>query len=350
MTLIFCFVVILFLSIFLYPQNKKKNKEYVFLFLSFIIVLYVHAMVDIATVPDLLGYSEVFQYAKDTPLFQFLALGSIGIKMEPGFLMCLKLVSHIYNNFQFFLWIYSIVLLGCYFFVIKKMSPNYAISVLVLLVSHYNQSLYVVRQHLVVAIMLASFSLIQNKQQLKFWLLTLLCATIHQSAFLFLPVYYIYNISTKRLPVVLTSIVIGLTLGFSVLLNIAISYSWGNSNYADGDGQNSKNAILLGAYLLIYLYSAKKEVLKEGVNRYVLVLTVLAFALSIAGIGFRPAARMNLYYTSVILLLVPITMKYIPKAVVRYGYTLFVLLVQFYTSYLGSSWGYVESFKLVPLF
>jgi len=327
MPLIYNFFLILFISLVASIAMKTKKDKNNYLIICFLLLLYVHSMVNINTMFDLPAYKAAFEETFDLPWIKCLSWGNVSFKIEPGYLLFYKAVSLISHDFQIFLWVNSLVLLSLYFILIKNNSKYYIISVLCLLLGSYNQSMFVLRQHLAAAILLSSFPLIRDRKQVKFLTLVLATFFIHQSALIFTPVYYLYQFDKRNLKIAIVTIGLLLFWGFQKFLILGSELTKSNEGYVyteEGGGLNFKPALLGALWFATYCYAAKKHVFDDGINRFLLVLSSLSLVLLIAGIGFNPAGRLSIYF-SCNFLLIPVIWYYMKKN--TYARLLFLPLI-----------------------
>lgn len=351
MPLLYLFWFLLLISVFIYPLCKSHSSKIAFLSFCFLLMLYVHSMVDVNSIPDIYEYRDGFNQTFNMPIERCFIWGESIIKIEPGFVVFLKLMSTISRSFRFFLIVTSAIMLICYYILIRKYSTNYSLSVLFLLLGQFGISMYVLRQYLVISLFLIAFPLIHNKKLWKFLLLTVLCFTIHQTAVLFVLVYYFYNCKDRNLFINLIILGVVLFLGFQLLVNFSAEYLSGYGSYIieNDKGQNLKQPLLWIFYLLLYLYFAKKHALESGINRFVFVLTALSVVFYIAGIGVWAVGRMVWYYSAILFLLIPLIVSYMRKRYIRIIFVSFSILVQYYMTFLGSNWDNIGDMKLIDL-
>lgn len=166
----------------------------VHLFLSFILLFTFHAFKDWNFLPDLGAYAMHFY---DSEIYEFKE-HLLYSRMEPGWLLM--------NHFLFFILpdhiilsvFTSFVIIGSYFFAIKRYSVNYAFSILLFLLITYTQSLFVLRQHMAVAVLFFSIKYIVNRDLKRFLLILLLACSIHMTAIVFLPAYFVYKLKIDK--------------------------------------------------------------------------------------------------------------------------------------------------------
>lgn len=98
----------------------------------------------------------------------------------------------IYSDYTFFLFFQSVVIGIIYYYMLKKYSDNIFISLWLYFV-YYMGNLFFVRSTLALAIILLSINYIIKQKKKTFLLLVLLASSIHYSALIFLPAYFIFN-------------------------------------------------------------------------------------------------------------------------------------------------------------
>ena len=167
------------------PHSWKSQRANVFMLITFLSMWYVHAMVEPNSMPDLPTYKLVYESIGET------RWGDISnhwahINMELGYLYLNKALSLISLNYTFFMWVFSFLILFPYMYTIKQYSPYVIISVLLLLLIPYNQSLFVLRQHFAVAVCFASIPLIIERRLIVFLIVMALSFFFHRSVLVFI--------------------------------------------------------------------------------------------------------------------------------------------------------------------
>lgn len=291
--------------------TKGRNLDKFFMAITFLQLVIVHSFVDPFSLPDLPSYYSVFKTHSNS--YDFLTLDKIiDADLEPFYLLLSKIVSIIFGNFSIFLVLVSLFVLGAFFFFIKKYSPYVFLSILLLLLSVFNISIFILRQFIAIAICLFSINSIMEKKQIKFLVLIFIAFLFHRTAIVFIPVYYLYWIKTDKNIVLIT--VIGcviLYLMSKFILDYIITNSEKYSAY-EGGGENSIINILLPLFSLIpYCLILKNKIFEKGINRVTSLCLIMSVALCISLISFPIVARISLYFNVIIYLLAyPIMMKY----------------------------------------
>lgn len=338
------FFILLLLALCLGLFNKtsyqKTQSKRVFCFFSFIILLSLRTFVDIESLPDLLGYKFGFTEIANLG-WSAVPFGDIGVKSpEVLFRLLNKLVAIVWNDFTFFLFVFGIIWLGLYYKAVCQLSPYIAVSILILYLSIFNQSLFVVRQHMAMAVFFYSLKYIIDKDLKKTILCVIVAFGFHQTAIIVFPLYFIYNNlkSTKQLVFTLT--ITGIIVSYSILyfLNNAAVFLVGYESYVKHEEvANSTGAIISGMILSLYVITLRGAVFRDGINKLLLIMMSIGFILSFAGIGFNPTARLAMYYTSCAFLCVPIILEHISNSFIRFALVFFVLTFYYYFAYYSSS-------------
>lgn len=171
-----------------------KTRIDLHLFLSFILLFTFHAFKDWNYLPDLGEYAMHFY---DSGFYEFKE-HLLYSRMEPGWLLMNHILFFILPDHIILSVFTSFVIIGSYFFAIKRYSVNYAFSILLFLLITYTQSLFVLRQHMAVAVLFFSIKYIVNRDLKCFLLILLLACSIHMTAIVFLPAYFVYSFNINR--------------------------------------------------------------------------------------------------------------------------------------------------------
>lgn len=342
----FIFCILYALIIRTLPLNNKF-RDYLFLCLTFFQLLFVHSYVDINSVPDLNNYEFAFNRLARCKWSEvdYIAIG----KMEYGFKLFMKSISFIGGDFRMFLILNSIIIILCYYYIIKLYSPFVIISVLLFLLGTFNQSIFVLRQHLAISLMLVSYPLIIKRQLIPFLGISFISFFIHQTSIVFIPIYFFYKINNKK--ILLISILLS-----SVILFIMFKYLlfWfgqeilvGYESYLESDsGTNIVGALILLSFVLYYFIFCKNVIFEQGINKLLFIIGLLGVCILFAGIGFTPTGRLSMYFTIIPILLVPITMQYIKNKIIMIISVAIIILFKIYTTFYGTSFRNLTDFDL----
>jgi len=126
--------------------------------MTFFQAVMLHTFVDMSTVPDLGVYNRAFDYIEENIEV------SDEIGMEKAFQIMMLIVGFFIPDFRFFLFVVSFLYLYFNYKTFGKYSPYITFSVIILLLAHFNQSLFVIRQYLSISILSLSYPYIIEKK------------------------------------------------------------------------------------------------------------------------------------------------------------------------------------------
>lgn len=155
-----------------------------------------------------------FDYAAYREIYNSVTIDGIGsVPVEIGWaFLCYMLGPFGYNFFLFFIATCSILLFGIFF---KKYSPYVFLALSIYYSSYFLlKEMGQMRQGLAIAIATCAFTVSLEKKKWQFALLVLMAVSIHYSAIVLLPVYYLCNHPWKTTTMI---VFIGIALCFTFL-------------------------------------------------------------------------------------------------------------------------------------
>ena len=354
LTITIASLLVIVLIPFLRSKGYSKSRAYglagsLFLITSYIQLSFIRTFVDIGSVPDLEIYQETFDYLKHQPLSSlFVATGEK--TNEIGFRILMWIIGKIGGGFRLFLFAVVSIYLLCYFYAIKKYSPSLILSIIFLLLTSYNQSIYILRQHLSMAILLLTYDFIVDRKFLNYIVVCTIATLFHTTALIWVPIYFIYGIKSK---VILISIIssVGILLSLfwqQIIFYVGVDLLIGYASYIDSDiVSNNVGAIISFSYLLLFLIIMRKEAFSDGINRLMFISFSIALVLTIIGIGFNPTSRLALYFNSCLFLLIPIIINKAKGVLVKVSIFVVIAALQYYVSFMGTKFSVLEDIKLI---
>lgn len=210
---------ILILAFLLYHKGhvNLKNRDQFFLFIAFAVLYITHAFKDPFSLLDTPEYVDGYIEVKNRGIGELMRGGLYSLKAEKGYVILTKIISYFFPaNQMLFIFTSFIILLG-YYVAFKRYSLIPWLAVLLFVIGGYNQSLFVLRQHMAMSIVLFSYPYIINRRFMPFLFYVLIAFFIHQTAVIFLPIYFLYGIKKKIL-----IIPIYFMLGFILILFMQI--------------------------------------------------------------------------------------------------------------------------------
>ena len=202
-------------------------------------------------------------------------------------------------------------------------------SLFLFLIGGFNQSMYVLRQHLAMAILLVSLPYIIKRKFGKFLLLNGLACSIHLTAIVFFPIYFIYErtLSKKNIfLLILLGAILGRILNQLILL-VSSNYQLYTA-YIDSDapGTNLKMFLFLFAIFCFCMMYMKKEYSVGGINKLLIMILIIGMIIQAIGTGNPITGRLNMYYSNFIFLLIPNMLSSISSKTTRYILSFILLL------------------------
>ena len=344
------FILLLVLGFFCYSFISTEKRVNYFVCISFIILLFPRTFVDIQSVPDLEFYRLGFKQLQSIDFLKVPTSKIYDVKMEEiGFRYLMKISSIVSSSFTFFLFVFGTLWLCGYIRVIKAYSPYIILSIILLTLGAYNQSIFVIRQHLAMVVVFLSYKYVIDKKLIKYLFAIFVAFSLHQTAFIALPLYFLYHIHGKK-KALLTLVLISVFLYFSfsyLLKNMGGEMLYGYSSYIESDVQtNATGAILHAIELALFVIMLKKHIFDDGINKLLFISLVLGLIVSTCGIGFNPTGRLAMYYTSISYLTVPIILKYTNNRYIRSIIAVTFVSLFFYMSFFGSGYDSLKNLKI----
>ena len=278
------------------PQKKS-----LLLVVFFVHLFVVHAFKDPYAFFDTPAYAEAYDV--------MCAYGMEGygrfafLKSEVGYVFLMWLASWISSNTQFIFIVTSFIILGGYFFAIKRYSSIVWLSIFILLITSFNQSLFVIRQYVAIGILMFSLPYVIRRNKWLFGLLLLLAFSIHYTAIIFSLLYVVYGLDIWRNRKHLILLVVGCVLfyfSFRYLYLVVISNDGlGYGAYIDKEGTNAKGFLLLLGISILFYWSRRRYLCSDDTDKLIFYILFLGCLFSLVGIGLYATSRLNMYYSSI---------------------------------------------------
>lgn len=353
---IICFVILITLSL-LNRSNSSLQQVRLFLVGSFIGLAFFHIFIDVYSVPDLGNGGYIDQYL-DASQIDILSLSdwlvlTASYKAEYGFVLSMVLCGKILPDFYFFKTLLSCLMIGIYLYSIKKYAPSYTLPVMVYFLIPYGQSIFVLRQHLAIALLLLCIKPIIERRILLFVVLLIVAFFFHKSALIFAPIYFIYNVkSTKKFFGLLFVAAISLSWVFGHLDLLNDSMNMGYDSYVSGEKTGTSNLtsfFISVIFSFTYFFFARRHILDEGINKVSTIAICINTIISFVGINLSLLSRFSLYFYVFAIFIVPITCKYIKNGTIKLFYSFGVILFLFLINFLGSFAVNLEDAKITNI-
>lgn len=322
-----------------------------FMCLSFVVLVLLRTFVDIHSVPDLLGYCSGFNELKMIDFTNVPTAYLYTLKTpEIGFRYLMKISSCLSDNFELCLLIIAVLSLMPYFKTIKQYSTSIALSVVILYLTIFTQSIFVLRQHLAMGILLLSYQHIISRNFKGFMLIFVLAFLMHQTALIFFPTYFVYGLfmsnNRRFITLLLASTILASTI-FPILFGFFLNNLTGYDHYVDADNSAITSLIISGVVLATYIFFCRDKVFHCGIHRLLFVLMSLDFILLLAGWKFGGMPRLLMYFSNCMFLLIPLIRDNITYSSLRKAFILFIILIYYYMTFMSSGASFIEDYSLL---
>lgn len=233
------------------------------------------------------------------------------VKFEIGWAYYTKLLSSFLDYRGLLLLVTGVIILRSHFFFIKKYSQIIWFSIFLFITVFFYNSLFVLRQHLALAILLFSIPYIIERKPLKFLIVILIAFLFHQTALFFILLYFLYPIKLNfKSLVFFVAFGICFYLIFKDILEISASLLNGYEAYKYGVGDSrigNFTPLLISIVLLIFLSVVYWPISNfSGHEKLFFFMILVMVLIDAARIGFTGTiGRLNLYNYPAILILLP---------------------------------------------
>lgn len=236
MWLYYCLIAYIYISsIFIYRrpllyQERRINRDKLFLFLSMGLLLLLNCLRSLYTGNDTLSYYKLFKYySTGSTVEEYSTAGYIWMDsyVDVGWRYLNRIFSHFSDNYQLFI---SLVAIFLYSFTtkhIRKYSPYIGVSILLFFLRFYHPYLNVLRQAVSIVIILMAHQLLIKRKYVKYAICILLAALFHKFAIVAFILVFFDRIQYKKTTarwMIVVSIILSIS-GGALIVPRLIGYS-----------------------------------------------------------------------------------------------------------------------------
>ncbi|MGX7164019.1 EpsG family protein [Enterococcus massiliensis] len=312
---------------------EKREKAY--LFFSFVAFFSLSAFRSINVGNDTLDYKLLFESLKTVPVSNFTW------RYESGYLYFNKFIQFFSDNSQaLFIVSAAIICLG-YALFINKFSDTVWVSVyLFFMLRYFDLSMNVLRQSLAMVILFFGFNLLIKEKKIRYFVLTVLLASLfHKTALIFLVLIFLNKIKFRKRYVLFlfSSTVLGLLFFnpiFNTVLKIFPTYTYYiNSSYMDGTARLATFFnIAVNLVILLFLYINKFE--NNRINNLMFNTFIFGLAITVISLRFSLLDRVGDFFTIYAIILIPNSLDYMKRFKQSKLFWTYILLICFFIYYL----------------
>lgn len=346
--IIFCIPVVFF-----FGNKKTINRSNHFLFLYLLFLALFVGFSDMLGGYDRYIYGEVFDTIADVTTNQRSYLDNnvfLLFPSEPGYIILNILLSYITENRYIFIFIYTLIIYTLLFISLKRYAQNYPLTLAIFLGLWFFFTFTYLRQVLGATIAWLGIVYVIERRFWKFLLVFLIAWSIHKSAIIFFPIYFI---PIKKYParIVLLVMAIALLIGLSPIPN-ALFNAYGDSSIVEQQGDYSSSgsiriAYLFEAFVFLYIILSQYKAIRKEKSEIVLLNIALIFcAILLIFARSENGGRLSWYYIiGLILTLSNIGSRYRKKSLLSLGLVFLSLFLYVRIYFSWQSFYYLYPYK-----
>lgn len=321
--------------LFLVSRNIIEDSDKMLVFyaaVSFLVVIC--GLRDPFIYPDNISYYEFY-----TGDFSAADDGTL----NKGYLLFNWLMGYLAPTFQVFCFVVAIIIICSYSKLILLYSPYIWLSLFLYVLINFLPSFFLLRQYLAMPFVFLSFKYVIERRQLMYWVFVLLAFSIHTTAIIVMPLYYMYGLSySRRNMLIVFGGTILASLSFMAIGAIIGSYFTYYSQYLDMQVEDPawQRALMKVYILLVYLFAMKDQFYDSGINRLVFYSMLMNVIICIGAMNFFGVFRLREFFSLADFIGIPIilstaTQMFFPKkhAVILLTGVYIVLLILSYISF-----------------
>lgn len=247
--------------------------------------------------PDTVGYVNFFQNTVRDVDFDKLFVNKFTKRNEPGYLVYVKLVSLLTDDYTIYFLINAIVIFGSLMRFARKYTKNPSLFFfLYMVLGTYSFALTGLRQSLAMSVCLWALDFVKKKKFIRFVLTVFFASLFHKSAWIFIMIYPFAKL--KKTDAVVAAYVITATVlfvGFAFfqgLFNELLGY-----NYSVEETGNGMIFLILLAMMFVFsLYMLDEKRPGTSPNNTIFNLATITMLFWVLRLVSRTAERISYYF------------------------------------------------------
>lgn len=333
---------ILFLFIFLkYLKVDNKLINRIIIIVSAINWIFLSGFRALNVGADTINYKNMFERTSFTSwneIFGFFLkmFSSRGQGRDPGYELIVKTIQLISLDYQVFLFIIAIITIVPLSIWIHKNSKEPLTSFMVFNVLFFSFfAITGIRQTLaMVLIVFIGYRFVLKRKLIPFLITSFIAFTIHKSAIVFVPFYFLSNVKSQRWHLYLALLMFGFLMIFRNQYFKILAMAGGFDNYdVYASGGPKVFTLLLAGIILLIIWKVDFNENNPKTNSYINATILALLLLPISWVN-PSAMRVVMYFSVFLMVLIPLLFerfKHQEKALV-YASFFVVILINFLTS------------------
>lgn len=299
-------VVVVFLALASMLVKTRAEKMLLF-YLAVFLLLLVNGLRDPFIYPDNISYFDFYKgdfYVADE--------GTLNV----GYLFFNWLLGKLTPHFQVFCFIVATILTCSYAKLITRYSPYIWLSLLLYILINYLPSFFLLRQYLAMPFVFMSFKYVIRRDQLKYWICVLLAFSIHTTALIVIPLYYVYGLRycRKNMFLIAAGTVLA-SVGFmavGAIIGKMFSYY---AQYVEMEVEDPAwQRALMKIYILgVYIFALRKSFYRRGINRLVFYAMLFNIVICIGAMNIYGVFRLREFFSFADFIGIPVILSYYRK-------------------------------------
>lgn len=296
---------------------------------------------------DSWSYTRKFRYELPIENYEFNDFVELGYQVLEYFLLSIT------HNYFWLFFLTALLVVGCHLLIAKKYSLDYPLSIIIFFtLGSYIFFFNGLRQGLAMAIITLATPYFLEKKLYKFLMVIVVASLFHKSALLMIPIYFLANLNISSFYKILISFIASLIISRVVIVELAAT-NYRYETYTQ-ESEDPGGFMILGFYVAIglllyiikYFYKIEDKIYSKLLVFYAIGI---AFMIPIAMLKTNPSGpqRLIYYFTWALILLIPISLKYINNKLV---YVTSIALAVVFFILTTSKFGNLTPYMINPIF
>lgn len=328
-------------------NSDRVRKNYVKV-ICFILILQ-SGLRNVAVGDDTFNYFLNFEEIKfiswDDIYISFIEYYKYGIGKDPGYFLFQKIIQILTDEYQVYLCIVALIFFSALGNFIYKNTTRIFDAILAFII--YSVLFYSffsitgIRQTLATAAALYGYELIKNKKLIRFMIVILLASTIHKSALIFIPFYFIVQIKNTKYFYRIILFLFPVFMIYKGYLATLVRSVGGYNEYEEYEGAGTFTFTAMFLLIAIVGLLQAKIIIKNNLNaqHYYNAFAIALLFLPLSWIN-PSFLRIIMYFTIFMLLFIPAIIESFHTISVKIKYDIRRLVIVILVAlFIKSNWG-----------
>lgn len=297
-------------GIICFNKKMRSASDKTFYYIFFLVLIVIMGLRNVTVGNDTHQYMVSFELASSHSIKEIVN-GELNVAMEPLYLLFMKAVSWIVNDYYAFQFVYSFVYIGGMVYFIKHNTKNTLFATALFLgLDLYLTAFNLQRQMLSVLFSLLAWESMKKKKWktvLFFWFFAF---GVHKTAIVFILASLIYFFrKNKTILIIITLAIVGISIRFDIVIE------WLSQNFAEyhnyyGNHKTIQTAAGIWAIWIIIIVLSVITILRKeektkpnNDERVIAIFSLLYIIPNIIGLYFNAFQRLGLFFLPFVILL-----------------------------------------------